>query len=253
MLSNVAQFTASEARLLDNYLIHGGSLVFFLGDRVSADNYNSLLAGRTSGGSRQILPARLIAVAKNPGGSLDPLDYRHPIVRKFRGRQNRRVCSIAHRPILQSQTAGRGLRRARPGRPAATPRGRRSRARAATPKPRRALPGRSRLGAEQRRSLDRGPAGSPRPRGAGDDLGRCVLERAADMAAPTSRWCNEILAWCTAGQTQPRNVAVGDPLESALAAMPALTSVSIERPGGQPARCPWRSRAITARGATTIR
>ena len=43
----------------------------------------------------------------------------------------------------------------------------------------------------------------------------------------------EILAWCTAGQAQPRNVAVGDPLESALAATPALTSVSIERPGGQ--------------------
>ena len=56
MLSNVAQFTASEARVLDNYLIHGGSLVFFLGDRVIADNYNSLLAGRAAEGSRQILP-----------------------------------------------------------------------------------------------------------------------------------------------------------------------------------------------------
>ena len=67
MLSNVAQFTASEARVLDNYLIHGGSLVFFLGDRVIADNYNSVLAGRAAEGSRQILPARLIAVAKNPG------------------------------------------------------------------------------------------------------------------------------------------------------------------------------------------
>ena len=43
----------------------------------------------------------------------------------------------------------------------------------------------------------------------------------------------EILVWCTAGQTQPRNVEVGDPLESALVATPALTGVSIERPGGQ--------------------
>ena len=51
MLSNVAQFTASEARVLDNYLIHGGSLVFFLGDRVIADNYNSVLAGP---GARQV-------------------------------------------------------------------------------------------------------------------------------------------------------------------------------------------------------
>ena len=48
MLSNVAQFTASEARVLDNYLVHGGSLVFFLGDRVIADNYNSVLAGRAA-------------------------------------------------------------------------------------------------------------------------------------------------------------------------------------------------------------
>ena len=43
----------------------------------------------------------------------------------------------------------------------------------------------------------------------------------------------EILAWCTAGQAQPRNVEVGDPLEAALPATPALTKVSIERPGGQ--------------------
>ena len=84
MLSNVAQFTASEARRLDDYLVHGGSLVFFLGDRVIADNYNRLLAGPPA---RQILPARLIALAKNPGGRLDPLDYRHPIVQKFRGQE----------------------------------------------------------------------------------------------------------------------------------------------------------------------
>ena len=43
----------------------------------------------------------------------------------------------------------------------------------------------------------------------------------------------EILAWCTAAQTQPRNIVVGDPLESALAATPALSNVSIECPDGQ--------------------
>ena len=61
MLSNVAQFTAGEARLLDNYLGRGGSLVFFLGDRVRAENYNRVLAD----GPRPILPARLVEVAKN--------------------------------------------------------------------------------------------------------------------------------------------------------------------------------------------
>jgi hypothetical protein len=71
--------------------------------------------------------------------------------------------------------------------------------------------------------------------------GRVVLvtTSANDSWSDLPKWgsyeplVREILAWCIAGQTRPRNVAVGDPLESALAATPALTSVSIERPGGQ--------------------
>src|SRR5208283_1223992 len=43
----------------------------------------------------------------------------------------------------------------------------------------------------------------------------------------------EILFWCIAGQTQPRNFEVCDPLESMVVTTPALTDVSIERPGGQ--------------------
>ena len=42
---NVAQFTASEARVLDAYLRSGGNLVFFLGDQVSPDRYNHELGG----------------------------------------------------------------------------------------------------------------------------------------------------------------------------------------------------------------
>jgi hypothetical protein len=40
----------------------------------------------------------------------------------------------------------------------------------------------------------------------------------------------EILAWYTACQAQPRNVEVGDPLESTLATSPGLADVLIERP-----------------------
>jgi hypothetical protein len=43
----------------------------------------------------------------------------------------------------------------------------------------------------------------------------------------------EILSWSIAGQAQPRNVEVGDPLESAIPATSSLSSVSVERPGGQ--------------------
>lgn len=81
-LANVAQFTTSEARVLDAYLSSGGSLVFFLGDQVVADNYNRQLAGQT-----RLLPARLGEVVTKNQFRLDPLDYAHPIVREFRGQE----------------------------------------------------------------------------------------------------------------------------------------------------------------------
>ena len=49
-LCNVAQFTASEARVLDAYLQSGGNLVFFLGDQVLAEQYNRELGGRGRAG-----------------------------------------------------------------------------------------------------------------------------------------------------------------------------------------------------------
>ncbi len=85
-LANVPQFTANEARLLDAYLANGGSLVFFLGDRVLADRYNRELGGQRPGGVR-LLPAQLGGVIDRPQQRLDPLEYAHPIVRAFRGRE----------------------------------------------------------------------------------------------------------------------------------------------------------------------
>src|SRR5690606_20872515 len=83
-ISNVAQFTASEARLLESYLKRGGGLVFFLGDRVLAERYNRELAGQDEGRPR-VLPVRLGEIAPESQYRFDPLDYRHPIVRAFRG------------------------------------------------------------------------------------------------------------------------------------------------------------------------
>jgi hypothetical protein len=82
-LAEVAQFTASEARVMESYLKRGGSLVFFLGPHVLADRYNQQL-GDGPGGAR-LLPARLGAVVEEPQDRLDPLAYRHPIVQAFRG------------------------------------------------------------------------------------------------------------------------------------------------------------------------
>jgi hypothetical protein len=84
-LSNIAQFTPSEARVLDAYLGHGGNLVFFLGDQVDPDRYNRDL-GSGAGGLR-ILPGRLGTVASGTSHTVDPLGYAHPLVRDFQGHE----------------------------------------------------------------------------------------------------------------------------------------------------------------------
>lgn len=92
--SNVAQFTSSEARALDAYLRKGGSLVFFLGDRVMAGRYNVELAGEAPSAADRgaapnasddvrVLPARLGEIVEVPEYRLDPRSYSHPIVRSF--------------------------------------------------------------------------------------------------------------------------------------------------------------------------
>jgi hypothetical protein len=83
-LVNVAQFTAAEAKSLQSYLKAGGAIVFFLGDQVEARRYNRRL-GPDRGGAG-ILPVAIGDVA-GPQTRLDPLDYRHPIVRPFQGQE----------------------------------------------------------------------------------------------------------------------------------------------------------------------
>jgi len=84
-LCDVAQFTAHEARVLNRYVGRGGNLVFFLGKGVLADRYNRQLGGGAEG--TRLLPARLGPIVAEALGRLDPLDYRHPIVQAFRGRE----------------------------------------------------------------------------------------------------------------------------------------------------------------------
>ena len=107
-LCNVAQLTSSEAQRLTNYAAAGGGVVFFLGDRVITEAYNKFAAGgwgrakgeppadQESGGSltldpshpmEALLPARIGELVTAPQFGLDPLDYRHPIVAPFRGRE----------------------------------------------------------------------------------------------------------------------------------------------------------------------
>lgn len=85
-LVNVAQFTNSEARVLNGYLKAGGGIVIFLGDRVMADRYNQVLGGSTPGGV-DLLPARIAAEPVSGNWTINPLEYRHPIVAVFRGQE----------------------------------------------------------------------------------------------------------------------------------------------------------------------
>jgi hypothetical protein len=93
-LCNIGQFTGNEARLLDTYLQQGGGLVFFLGDRVQPDRYNQVLGGQAAaggskglGGAARVLPALIKGLASESQYRFDPLDYRHPLVNVFKGRE----------------------------------------------------------------------------------------------------------------------------------------------------------------------
>jgi hypothetical protein len=186
-LRNVAQFTPSEAQVLDAYLRQGGNLVFFLGDRVLAERYNRELGGERAGAPR-LLPAALGAVVSNPAQGLNPLDYRHPLVRAFRGRP---------RAGLLTTPVAKYVKLTLP---------KNSRAQVAL------------SFADGDPMIVEGPAGR----------GRVVLvATSADLswtAMPV--WpsflplVQELLAYCTGGRLQERNVQVGQPLEGS-AAMPA--------------------------------
>ena len=83
-LCNIAQFTANEARVLERVLEHGGGLVFFLGDQVLVDRYNRELTGEHG---VRILPAKLQELVSEAQYHFDPLNYRHPLMQVFQGRE----------------------------------------------------------------------------------------------------------------------------------------------------------------------
>ncbi len=85
-LVNVGQFTADESQLLVRYVNEGGGLVIFVGDQVLAANYTRQLGGEADSKER-LLPALLgDRVTPQRPLLLDPLNYAHPLVAPFRGR-----------------------------------------------------------------------------------------------------------------------------------------------------------------------
>ncbi|HKD35987.1 MAG TPA: hypothetical protein VKB78_04275, partial [Pirellulales bacterium] len=84
LFSNVSRFTPAEARILTDYAKSGGGLVFFLGDRVDAQNYNQELGGGRPN-TRTLLPALLDQPVAAGRYSFDPLGYKDPIIHEFEG------------------------------------------------------------------------------------------------------------------------------------------------------------------------
>ncbi len=246
---NVAQFTASEARVLDAYLRSGGNLVFFLGDQVLPDRYNQELGGPAldnAGAARagqgramflpspgtnrrlvgsgaggegragppHILPAQLGPVVEHPQPRLDPLGYRHPIVQPFRGRGE---AALLTTPVLKYYK----LRMPQD-----------SRAKTVL-----ALANGDPLIVEQ-----------PVHRG------RVVLvATSADPSWTYMPLCpsfvplvQEIVAWCVGGQLEQRNLLVGEPLGVSLATPAAQAPATVQGPDGRSRTVQLRSRADDA-------
>ena len=206
-LADVAQFTASEARVLDAYLGHGGGLVVFLGDRVVADRYNQELGG--GAGRPRILPARLGAIVAQRQSSLDPLGYRHPIVQAFRGRDKSGLLTT---PVakyfkleLPEKSAARVALAMADGDPLVVEETIRR--------------GRVVLVAT---SADTSWTAMP------------VLPSYVPLV-------QEILAWCISGQSQQSNLEIGEPLEGSAAASAVGGTVAVQSPDGQTRRVPLRT------------
>jgi hypothetical protein len=94
-LCNVGRLTSGEFDRLARYAAAGGGVVVYLGDRVQTQAYNELSADDPQSAIRNpqstivetLLPARIGEVVSQQNFAVDPLEYRHPIVAPFRGRE----------------------------------------------------------------------------------------------------------------------------------------------------------------------
>lgn len=89
-VSNVGRFGADEAAVLGDYVRHGGGLVMFLGDQVVAESYNRELGGGELGRGekgQRLLPATIGELSPDGQYRFDPRDYKHPLVDPFRGHE----------------------------------------------------------------------------------------------------------------------------------------------------------------------
>jgi hypothetical protein len=198
-LANVGQFTANEARVLAAYVEHGGGLVFFLGDLVQPDSYNRHLT--VGDGGVNVMPARLgdKVIGDRPCYP-DPMDYAHPLVAPFRGRERAGLLTTPifgyFRLTLPDDSPARVAMKLSTGDPA----------------------------------IVEAPIGRGRS---------IVVATSADASWTTMpTWpsyvpiVQELLSLAVRGRTEDRNLIVGRPLGAALRTLATDTLVTVESPGG---------------------
>jgi hypothetical protein len=197
-LCNVGQFTASEAQVLESYLKKGGGLVFFLGDQVRADSYNRQLFGEGPDAVR-VLPARLGEVVDELPQGLDPLEYAHPLVSPFRGKEQAGLLTTLIYRYIQLQIPE---------------------------------------GSEARTALAF-TNGDPAIVEEAIHRGRSIVvaTSADDSWTPMPLWhsylpiVQELLAWSVSGQTHQRNLLVGEPLGGSLPMAASDVPLKLTPPG----------------------
>jgi Aerotolerance regulator N-terminal/von Willebrand factor type A domain len=82
VLANVAELSEAAVEKLEDYLDGGGKLLVFLGDRVSPEFYNRVLAGanRRHGG---LLPATIRGLVPKDAGHIASIQYEHRALAAF--------------------------------------------------------------------------------------------------------------------------------------------------------------------------
>jgi hypothetical protein len=206
MLCNIAQFSEVEVAALEAFLKQGGGVVAFGGDRVVPENYNRLLYADGKG----VLPAEVgpavgdAAKKTQSAFEFDPLNFRHPIVEPFANTPDAVLAGLTgvktwqfHRLTLPKGTA-----------------------------------------AQVALAFDTGaPAVIEAARGRGK-----VFQVATSADAGWTSWplhpsfppVMEALALkAAAGRLAERNVAVGQPLEQALAPGATEAAVAVVAPDGR--------------------
>jgi hypothetical protein len=256
---NVAQFTASEARILDAYLRGGGNLVFFLGDQVLPERYNQELgaptprpaaSGRAGQGrtGRQISPLPLgegpgvrAANLPSPSGRGAGGEGGVPVLIQPRIRPAQLGPVVDHASAVLDPLGYRH--------PIVQPfRGRGETALLTTP-----VQKYYRLQVPQD-----SPVKTVLALGNGDPLiveqpvhrGRVVLvATSADTSWTYMPLCpsfvplvQEIVAWCLGGQLEQQNLLVGEPLSASLPLAAAQAPATVQGPDG-------RSRSVQLRAA----